>query len=189
MKGTAMGVLLLVLVLGVVGVLLYNSLARLRLLTANAWADIDVQLKRRHDVIPQLVAAVKGHAGYEKGTLEALVAARGRAIQAPGPAAKGDAERALAGQVRQVLAVAEAYPDLRAAESYLALQKNLTEIEDTIQNARRYYNAVVRDFNIKTQQFPSNLVAGLFGFRAAEFFGLNDDSEGSVPSLDLGQKP
>jgi len=169
-------------------ILMYNSLARLRLLTANAWADIDVQLKRRHDLVPELVAVVKGHAGYEKGTLEELVAARGRAIQAPGPAAAGEAERALAGQVRQVLAVAEAYPDLKAGQSYLALQKNLTEIEDTIQNARRYYNAVVRDFNIKIQQFPSNLVAGLFGFRPAEFFGLEHDAEGAVPSLDLGDK-
>lgn len=184
--------MMLLLTLGaiaVVAILFYNSLARLRLLTANAWADIDVQLKRRHDLVPQLVAAVKGHAGYEKGTLEELVAARGRAIQAPGPAAAGQAERALAGQVRQVLAVAEAYPDLRAAQSYLALQQSLTEIEDTIQNARRYYNAVVRDFNIKIQQFPSNLVAGLFGFRPAEFFGLKDDTEGEVPSLDLGGRP
>ncbi len=180
--------LLAALALGAVVILLYNSLARLRLLTANAWADIDVQLKRRHDLVPQLVAAVKGHAGYEKGTLEELVTARGRAIQAPGPAAKGEAERALAGQVSQMLAVAEAYPDLRAAESYLALQKSLSEIEDTIQNARRYYNAVVRDFNIKIRQFPSNLVAGLFGFRSAEFFGLQDDAEGAVPSLDLGEK-
>ncbi len=169
-------------------ILSYNSLARLRLLTANAWADIDVQLKRRHDLIPSLVAAVQGHAGYERGTLEALVEARGRAIKAGGPAAAGEAERALGGQVRQVLAVAEAYPDLRAAESYLSLQKNLTEIEDYIQNARRYYNAVVRDFNVKIQQFPSNLVAGVFGFRPAEFFGLKDDAEGAVPAIDLGGK-
>jgi len=174
--------------IALVAVLMYNGLARLRLLTANAWADIDVQLKRRHDLVPELVAVVKGHAGYEKGTLEQLVAARGRALQAGGPAAAGAAEQALAGQVRQVLAVAEAYPELRAGESYLALQKNLTQIEDTIQNARRYYNAVVRDFNIKIQQFPSNLVAGLLGFRPAEFFGLRDDAEGAVPSLDLEDK-
>jgi LemA protein len=183
-----MGLILVILALVVVGVFMYNGLARLRLLAANAWADIDVQLKRRHDLVPQLVAAVKGHAGYEKGTLEELVLARSHAIQAPGPAAAGEAERALSGQVRQVLAVAEAYPDLRAAESYLALQKSLTEIEDTIQQARRYYNAVVRDFNIKIQQFPSNLVAGLFRFRPAEFFGLKDEAEGEVPSLDLGDK-
>jgi len=172
-------------VLAVAGIVMYNRLARLRLLTANAWADIDVQLKRRHDLVPALVAAVKGHAGYEKGTLEALVEARSRAIQARGPGAAGEAERALAGSVRQIFAVAEAYPDLRAAESYLSLQRNLTEIEDHIQNARRYYNAVVRDFNVTTQQFPSVLVARAFAFHSAEFFGLADDREGSVPAIDL----
>jgi LemA protein len=181
-----MGLLLVVLALVLVTVFMYNSLARLRLLAANAWADIDVQLKRRHDLVPQLVAAVKGHAGYEKGTLEALVEARSRAVQAPGPAAAGEAERVLGGQVRQVLAVAEAYPDLKAAESYLALQKSLTAIEDTIQQARRYYNAVVRDFNVRIQQFPSNLVAWLFRFRPAEFFGLKDEAEGEVPTIDVG---
>ncbi len=181
-----MGLFLLVIAAIVVGgILMYNSLARLRLLTANAWADIDVQLKRRHDLIPSLVAAVKGHAGYEKGTLESVVEARNRAIKAAGPAAAGEAERALAGSVRQIFAVAEAYPDLRAAASYLSLQENLTEIEDYIQNARRYYNAVVRDFNVKIQQFPSNLVAGLFGFHSAEFFGLSDTGEGAVPTIDL----
>jgi len=172
-------------VLAVAGILMYNRLARLRLLTANAWADIDVQLKRRHDLIPSLVAAVKGHAGYEKGTLESLVEARGRAVQARGPRAAGEAERALAGSVRQIFAVAEAYPDLRAAESYLSLQRGLTEIEDHIQNARRYYNAVVRDFNVTTQQFPSVLVARVFGFHPAEFFGLADDREEAVPVIDL----
>jgi len=171
--------------LAVAGILMYNRLARLRLLTANAWADIDVQLKRRHDLIPSLVAAVKGHAGYEKGTLQTLVEARSRALQARGPRAAGEAERALAGSVRHLFAVAEAYPDLRAAESYLSLQKGLTEIEDHIQNARRYYNAVVRDFNVKTQQFPSVLVARLFGFRPAEFFGITDSGEEAVPAIDL----
>ncbi len=182
-----MGLYLVVLIaIAVFGILTYNSLARLRLLTANAWADIDVQLKRRHDLVPSLVAAVKGHAGYEKSTLEAVVEARNRAIKAGGPAAAGEAERALAGSVRQVFALAEAYPDLRAAESYLSLQRSLTEIEDYIQNARRYYNAVVRDLNVKIQQFPSNLVARLFGFQTAEFFGLRDDSEGDVPAIDMG---
>src|SRR5262249_28202532 len=158
----------------VFAIVTYNALARLRLLTGNAWSDIDVQLKRRHDLIPALVATVKGHAGYERETLEALVQARHRAVTAGGPAAAGEAERALAGSVRQVFAVAEAYPDLRAAESFLSLQRNLSETEDNIQNARRYYNAVVRDFNVKTAQFPSNLVASAFGFRPAEFFGLDD---------------
>ena len=167
-------------------ILAYNALARLRLLTRNAWADIDVQLKRRHDLIPALVSAVKGHAGYERGSLEALVQARDRALAAAGPAAAGNAERELAGTVRQVFAVAEAYPDLKAAESFLSLQRNLSDTENNIQNARRYYNAVVRDFNVKTEQFPSNLVASAFGFRPAEFFGLDNATERAVPSIDLG---
>jgi LemA protein len=164
----------------------YNSLARLRLLAANAWADIDVQLKRRHDLIPSLVAAVKGHAGYEQNTLESVVQARNRAADAGGPAAAGAAEGALAAQVRQILALAEAYPDLKAAESFLSLQRSLTEIEDHIQNARRYYNAVVRDYNTRLAQFPVNLVAGAMGFVPAEFFELSDAGEAASPAVDLG---
>ena len=182
-----MGLALLIL-LGLVAFIIvtYNSLARLRLLATNAWADIDVQLKRRHDLIPNLVAAVKGHAGYEKGTLQAVVDARNRAVSAGGPAAAGEAEGALAASVRQVFALAEAYPELKAAQSYLSLQRNLSDIEDHIQNARRYYNAVVRDLNTKVAQFPSNLVASAFGFRAREFFGLGDASEQATPRIDLG---
>lgn len=176
--------LFLLLGLALVGVLFYNSLARLRLLAANAWADIDVQLKRRHDLVPTLVAAVKGHAGYEKQTLEAVVEARNRAVSAGGPAAAGEAERNLAGSVRQLFALAEAYPDLKAGESYLSLQRSLTEIEDHIQQARRYYNAVVRDFNTRIAQFPANLIAGLFGFRPREYFGLSDEAEQAPPQVD-----
>ena len=167
------------------GVLTYNRLARLRLLGRNAWADIDVQLKRRHDLVPTLVEVVKGHAGYERRTLEAVVAARARAVTAAGPAAAGEAERALAGSVRQIFAVAEAYPDLSAGESYLALQKSLTEIEDHLQNARRYYNAVVRDYNVAIAQFPAMLVARGTGFRPREFFGLSDASEQETPQVDV----
>ena len=159
-----LAIVILVAVLAFVA-LTYNSLARLRLLASNAWSDIDVQLKRRHDLIPTLVAAVKGHAGYEKGTLESVVEARNRAASAGGPAAAGQAEGALAASVRQVFALAEAYPDLKAGESFLGLQRTLTEIEDHIQNARRYYNAVVRDLNTRIAQFPANLIAGLFGFQ------------------------
>jgi LemA protein len=164
----------------------YNSLARLRLLASNAWADIDVQLKRRHDLIPTLVATVKGHAGYEKSTLESVVEARNRAASAPGPAAAGPAEGELARSVRQIFALAEAYPDLKAAESFLSLQRSLTEIEDHIQNARRYYNAVVRDLNTRIAQFPANLLAGMLGFRPREFFGLSDAAEQAPPAVDLG---
>jgi len=180
-------VLLLAAALVVYGAVTFNGLVRLRQLCANAWADIDVQLKRRHDLVPQLVTTVQGHAGYERGTLDAVVAARNRAVGASGPAAAGEAEAALTGAVRQLFALAEAYPELRAGESYLALQKNLTAIEDHIQDARRYYNAVVRDLNTKVEQFPSSLVAGPLGFRRAEFFGLADRTEGAVPNLDLGR--
>jgi LemA protein len=182
-----MGLALLVLLaLATFVALTYNRLARLRLLAYNAWADIDVQLKRRHDLIPTLVAAVKGHAGYEKGTLEAVVEARDRAVRAGGPAAAGEAEGALAASVRQIFALAEAYPDLKAGESFLSLQRSLVEIEDHIQNARRYYNAVVRDLSTRIAQFPSNLVAGMFGFRPPEFFGLSEESEKVTPRVDLG---
>ncbi len=163
----------------------YNGLTRLRLLAANAWSDIDVQLKRRHDLVPSLVATVKGHAGYEKGTLESVVEARGRAMQAGGPRAAGEAERVLADSVRQLLALAEAYPDLKAGESYLQLQKGLTEIEDHIQDARRYYNAVVRDLNTRIEQFPFNLVAGPFGFHQLEFFGIEEAGERLNPGVNL----
>ncbi len=166
-------------------ILTYNSLAKLRLLALNAWADIDVQLKRRHDLVPTLVNTVKGHAGYERGTLQQVIEARNLAQGASGPAASAVAEGALVGAVRQIFALAEAYPDLKAGESFLSLQRSLTEIEDHVQNARRYYNAVVRDLNTRIAQFPSNLVAGLLGFRPAEFFGLSDDAERAVPRLDL----
>ena len=182
-----MGLLLAVLAVALVAYVIatYNGLARLRLLARNAYADIDVQLKRRHDLIPTLVDAVKGHAGYERGTLEAVVAARNRATEAKGPAAAGEAERALAGSVRQLLAVAESYPDLKAGESFLSLQRALVEVEDHVQNARRYYNAVVRDLNTKIAQFPSNLVAGPLGFAPQEFFGLTSEAEAAVPRVDV----
>jgi LemA protein len=163
----------------------FNALTRLRMLARNAWSDIDVQLRRRHDLVPVLVSTVKGHAGYEKGTLEAVVEARNRALGAGGPAAAGAAERELAGQVGRLLALAEAYPDLRAGESFLELQRALTGIEDHIQNARRYYNAVVRDLNTRIEQFPASLVARPFGFRTEEFFGLDDRSEAAVPRVDV----
>ena len=164
-------------------ILTWNALTRLRQLARNAWADIDVQLKRRHDLVPNLVAAVKGHAGYERGTLEAVVEARNRALTAAGPSAAGEAERNLAGRVGQLLALAEAYPDLKAAGSFLELQRALVEIEDHIQDSRRYYNAVVRDLNTKIELFPTNLVAGALGFAREEFFGLEDRAEAAVPRV------
>ena len=164
----------------------FNRLTHLRQLSGNAWADIDVQLKRRHDLIPSVVAVVKGHAGYERATLEALVAARNRALEAPGPTARFREEDPVAVGLRRIFAVAEAYPDLQAAASFAALQRTLSEVEDHLQNARRYYNAVVRDFNIAIAQFPAILVARLLRFQPREFFGLDDESERAVPQVETG---
>ncbi|MGH7644710.1 MAG: LemA family protein, partial [Gemmatimonadales bacterium] len=138
------------------------------------------------DLIPSVVAVVKGHAGYERETLEALVAARGRALQATGPAARFREEDPLAGSLGRIFAIAEAYPDLQAAASFVGLQRTLTDVEDHLQNARRYYNAVVRDFNTAIAQFPANLVAGPSGFRPREFFGLDDAAERAVPRVETG---
>jgi len=164
----------------------FNRLTRLRQLGDNAWADIDVQLKRRHDLIPSVVAVVKGHAGYERQTLEALVAARGRALEAAGPAARFREESAVGQSLSRIFDVAEAYPDLKAAASFAGLQRTLTDVEDHLQNARRYYNAVVRDLNTAIAQFPAGLLAGPLGFRPREFFGIDDASERAVPRVETG---
>ncbi|HTI03897.1 MAG TPA: LemA family protein [Gemmatimonadales bacterium] len=178
--------------LGIIGLLVvgwvvytFNRLTRLRQLGDNAWADIDVQLKRRHDLIPNVVAVVQGHAGYERSTLEALVAARGRAVQAStaGPQARAREEDPLGNALQRVVAVAEAYPELKAAASYASLQQTLTDVEDHLQNARRYYNAVVRDYNTAIAQFPSGIVAGTMRLKPREFFGLDDPSERAVPKV------
>jgi LemA protein len=178
--------LIVVVVLAVLVVWLYNNLVRLRVQCDNAWSDIDVQLKRRYDLIPNLVETVKGYAGHERGTLEAVVNARNRAMSTQGPAAKGEAEGILTQALRQVFALAEAYPQLRAVESFTQLQGTLNQLEDTIQNARRYYNAVVRDLNTKIAVFPSNLIAGMFGFKPREFFEITAPAEREAPKVNFG---
>ena len=145
-----------------------------------------MQLKRRYDLIPNIVETVKGYAAHEKGTLEGVVAARNQAMSAQGPAAKGEAEGMLTGALRQVFALAEAYPQLRAVESFTQLQNTLNQIEDTLQNARRYYNAVVRDFNTMIEQFPSNIVAGMGNFKEREFFQISAPAEREVPKVSFG---
>ena len=167
------------------GIWTFNRLIQLRQLADNAWADIDVQLKRRHDLIPSVVAVVKGHAGYERGTLEAVVEARNRAVQATGPAAKADAETPVAGSLQRIFAIAEAYPELRAAESFRELQVTLSDVEDHLQNARRYYNAVVRDYNTMLRQFPQSMVAGVMRMQPREFFELENAAEAKAPVVDL----
>ncbi len=170
-----------ILVIGVV--VIYNGLVRLRVQCDNAWSDIDVQLKRRYDLIPNVVETVKGYAGHERGTLEAVVSARNKAMATQGPAAKAEAENLLSGALRQLFALAEAYPQLRAVESFTQLQQTLSQIEDAVQNARRYYNAVVRDLNTRIAEFPSNLIAGMFGFRVREFFEVTVPAEREAPKV------
>jgi len=173
--------ILVVVVFMVIGI--YNGLVKLKVQCDNAWSDIDVQLKRRYDLVPNLVETVKGYAAHEKGTLEGVVQARNAAMSAQGPAAKAGAENMLTSALRQVFALAEAYPQLRAVESFTQLQNTLNQLEDSIQNARRYYNAVVRDFNTKIMEFPSNIIAGMFNFKTREFFETGNAAEREVPKV------
>jgi LemA protein len=158
----------------------FNRLVRHRNLVREAWSGIDVQLKRRHDLVPSLVESVRGHATFERGVLEDVTRLRGGA---PASRALQDGENALSAQLRGLLAVAEAYPQLRAGESFLELQKRLTEVENHLQMARRYYNGTVRDYNTVVESFPSNLVAGAFGFTLADFFQVESAVERAVPEV------
>ena len=176
--------LLLLLTFGYV-VITYNRLVKLRVQSDAAWADIDVQLKRRHDLIPNLVETVKGYAAHERTTFERVTEARARALSASGPAASAQAEGALSQALRSLFAVAENYPQLRAAENFSQLQTQISQIEDQIQLARRYYNAVVRDLNTRIALFPSNAVAGLFNFYTREYFET-DAAERESPEVQFG---
>ena len=178
-------VVLASLVLLIIG--MYNTLVRLKVQSENAWADVDVQLKRRHDLIPNLVETVKGYAGHEKQTLEAVITARNRAMSATTPATKAEAEGVLAQSLKSLFALAEAYPQLRAVESFTQLQGSLSQIEEAVQNARRYYNAVVRDLNTKIQEFPSNFIATFFSFKTREFFEIADVAERVLPKVSFEQ--
>jgi len=163
-------VLAVVVLLGVFLIGMYNSLVQLRVRSESAWSDIDVQLKRRHDLIPNLVETVKGYAAHEKDTFENIAKFRSLAMQATGPVDRAAAENQLTGALKSLFAVAENYPQLQASQEFTQLQNSLNEIEDAIQNARRYYNAVVRDLNTKIQSFPTNILAGMYGFQQKEFF-------------------
>ena len=175
--------LVIIAILAIAVIAIYNGLVKLRVQCDNAWSDIDVQLKRRYDLIPNLVETVKGYAAHERGTLEAVISARNRAMTTQGPAAKAEAEGMLTSALRQVFALAEAYPQLRAVESFNQLQGTLNQIEDAVQNARRYYNAVVRDLNTKIAEFPSNIIAGMFNFKPREFFEIAAPAEREVPKV------
>lgn len=162
----------------------YNRLVALGKRADTAWSDIDVQLKRRWDLVPALVETVKGYTHHESETLRAVVEARTRAEQSGSVGRRGESERGLASAVGQIFALAEAYPELKAGENYRSLQKDLVEIEDNVQYARRYYNAVVRDLNTLVASVPSALVAGPLGFREREFFQV-EDAERSAPAVRL----
>src|SRR5271169_5433200 len=159
MFGIIFLVILVIIAVTLVG--MYNSLVQMRVRCDSAWSDIDVQLKRRHDLIPNLVETVKGYAAHEKGTFEDIAKYRSQAMQATTPVDKAAAENQLTGALKSLFAVAENYPQLQASQEFTQLQTSLSQIEDAIQNARRYYNAVVRDLNTKIQSFPTNILAGM----------------------------
>ncbi len=169
------GAIAFVAVAGVVVV--FNALIGARNQVRAAWSDIDVQLTRRHDLVPQLVAAVQGYAAYERATLTTLTELRSRAVSAATLVDKADAEVELGKQIDRILALQERYPDLKASDSFLALQRELVEIENHLQYARRFYNGAVRDYNTKIQTFPALLLARAAGFKDAEFFRSGEDQE------------
>ena len=186
-------VVVIVLILAVAGLAIwavgaYNSLIRLRNLVQEAWRQIDVELTRRHDLIGNLVETVKGYAAHERGTLEDVMRARSAAM-APGqsPAQQAQSEDVLGQALGRLIAVAEAYPDLKANENFLALQAELTSTEDRIASARRYYNATVRDLNTKVETVPTNVVAGLFHIERAEYFEAAGEQR-EAPRVDFGQR-
>jgi len=164
-----------IIVLGFIGI--YNRFVTLATRVKEAWADIDVQLKRRYDLIPNLVETVKGYAAHEASTLEQVTAMRTRAMGASSPAEKADAENMLSGALKTLFAVSENYPNLKANENFVELQHELSDTENKIQAARRFYNGNVMDYNTKTETFPTNLIAGVFGFKKEEFFGIESEVE------------
>ena len=177
-------VVIAVVLLALVFVLLFNRLVRLRNETEAGWANIDVQLKRRNDLIPNLVETVKGYAAHERTLFEEVTQARAAVAGAGGPAATAAASDLLSGALGRLFAVAEAYPQLRASENFQALQAELTDTEDKIAAARRYYNSVVQTFNTAIQSFPAVLYAGLLGFRPRQFFDA-DESERATPQVSV----
>jgi LemA protein len=175
----------------VYAIVVYNGLVHMSQMANEAWSGIDVQLKRRSDLVPNLVDSVKGYAAHERSVLEDVTQKRGAASALPqgDVAARAQAEDALSAALGRLFAVAENYPDLKASANFLALQQQLSALEDELQMARRYYNGAVRNLNVLVQSFPSNLIAGLFDFGPREYFELSDAGEGAVPRVDLAPAP
>ncbi len=178
-------VLVMAVITALVVVALYNKLVRGRILVREGFSGIDVQLKRRHDLIPNLVSTVSGYSDFERSVLEDLTRLRTQAIGDDSVADKQRDENAISAALKNLFAVAENYPDLKASSNFLDLQQELAEIEDAVHKARRYYNATVRDYNTLIEAFPSVLVAQAFGFESAEFFELETIAEREVPNVDF----
>ena len=168
------------------GIIWYNRLVRGRNRVDTAWSDIDVQLQRRHDLVPRLVSAVRQYAAYERATLEAVTELREQAMRAADIAARGELEAELSGCVDRLIALAENYPDLKTSENFLSLQQELVQTENYLQFARRYYNGSVRDYNTAVESVPGNIVAYLFRFSARPFFQKAADDVANVPLVRLG---
>jgi LemA protein len=177
MKWIVVGVIALIVIYLI---MIYNRLVSLRQTANQSWSDITVQLKQRHDLVPNLVETVKGYAGHERGTLEAVTKARTAAVAASGPEAQAKAENMLTGALRQLFALSESYPDLKANQNFLQLQSELTDIENKIAAARRFFNNAVAEFNAAIQQFPAVLVAGSLGFTQRTFFELDEGERSAV---------
>jgi LemA protein len=177
--------------IAVYAIAIFNRLVRLRQMANEAWSGIDVQLKRRSDLVPNLVETVKGYAAHERSVLEEVAALRGaaRAVPEGDVAGRARAEGALSAGLGKLFALAEAYPDLKASGNFLELQKQLSALEDDLQMARRYYNGTVRNLNVMVQSFPSSVIAGMCGFTARDFFELADASERNVPQVRIDPTP
>ena len=179
---TVMWIGLVVVLLILYGISVYNKFVSLQTQIENATSDVDVQLKRRSDLIPNLVETVKWYANFESWTLEKVVQARNQYVSATTLADKAVADNQLAGALRQLFALSENYPDLKANASFLDLQSQLNNLEDVIQNARRYYNATVREYTVLAKSFPSNIIAGIFGFGKQQFFEISE-AERATPQV------
>ena len=168
---------------------IYNKLIKLRNMKDEGWSGIDVQLKRRSNLIPNLLDSVKGYMGHERSILEKVTELRNQAMNASSAESKIEAESALSRTLGKLFAVAESYPDLKANQNFIDLQNQLSEIEDQIQMARRYYNGTVRNLNVGIETFPNSIVAGIFQFEKAEFFEIENESERAVPRFDFSSTP
>jgi len=178
----------LILIFSIIAAGIYNHLVRFSFLVKEALSGIDVQLKRRHDLIPNLVEIVKGYAKYEQGVFEKVTKLRNEIVSAKDSKVNLDAENSLSQAIKSIFAIAENYPELKANQNFLDLQKNISAIEDNIQMARRYYNGTVRDYNVSIQSFPNSIIANIFHFKPAEFFEIEYSTERSSPDIELGDK-